>query len=47
MSKLCKSSSGPNNLWENREKYENKVYTLPKLLDEEVLDCIYLKLVLF
>ena len=23
-------------LWENREKYENKVYTLPKLLDEEV-----------
>jgi adenosylhomocysteinase len=23
-------------LWENREEYENKVYTLPKHLDEEV-----------
>lgn len=23
-------------LWENRDKYENKVYTLPKKLDEEV-----------
>ena len=23
-------------LWENRESYENKVYTLPKHLDEEV-----------
>ncbi|MFH1728793.1 MAG: adenosylhomocysteinase [Pseudomonadota bacterium] len=23
-------------LWKNRDKYENKVYTLPKILDEEV-----------
>ena len=29
----------PDELWENYEKYENQVYTLPKLLDEEVLDC--------
>ena len=24
-------------LWKNRENYENKVYTLPKYLDEEVV----------